>query len=82
MKILQIECWDIMLLGSLAGNIFGFTEAYAQKKQASQAPILTGWKRCVEFNSMIDHKMPRTSWILNLWMSGSISTNKVEKVVS
>ena len=26
--------------------------------------------------------MPRTGWILNFRMSGSISTNKVEKVVS
>jgi len=31
---------------------------------------------------MIDDKMPRTSWILNLRMSGFISTNKVEKAVS
>jgi len=36
----------------------------------------------VEFNSTIDDKMPRTGWILNFRMSGSISTNKVEKVVS
>ena len=46
------------------------------------APILTGWKRWVEFNTMIDDKMPRTGWILNLRMSGLISTNKVEKAVS
>jgi len=31
---------------------------------------------------MIDDKMPGTGWILNLRMSGSISTNKVEKAVS
>jgi len=31
---------------------------------------------------MIDDKMPRTGWSLNLRMSGSISTNKVEKALS
>jgi len=72
----------MMLLGSLAENIFGFTGTYARKKQASLAPILTGWKCWVEFNSTIDDKMPRTGWILNLRMSGSISTNKVKKAVS
>jgi len=72
----------MMLLGSLAENIFGFTGAYARNIQVSLAPILTGWKRWVEFNTMIDDKMPRTGWILNLRMSGLISTNKVEKAVS
>jgi len=72
----------MMLLGSLAENIFGFTGAYARKKKASLAPILMEWKRWMEFNTMIDDKMPRTGWILNLRMSGSISTNKVEKAVS
>jgi len=80
--IQNLERRDMMLLGSLAKNIFGFTGAYARKKQASLAPILTGWKRWVEFNSTIDDKMPGTGWILNLGMSGSISTNKVEKAVS
>jgi len=80
--IQYLERRNMMLLGSLAQNIFGFTGTYAQKKQASLAPILTGCKRWVEFNSMIDDKMPRTGWILNLRMSGSISTNKVEKAVS
>ena len=55
-----------MLLGSLAENIFGFTGVYARKKQASLAPILTGWKRWMEFNSMSDDKMPKTGWFLNL----------------
>jgi len=68
----------MMLLGSLAENIFGFTGAYARKKQASLALILTR----IEFNTMSDNKMPRTGWFLNLRISGSISTNKVEKAVS
>jgi len=80
--IQNLERRDMMLLGSLAENIFGFTGAYARKKQASLAPILTGWKRWMKFNSMSDDKMPRTGWLLNLRISGSISTNKVEKAVS
>jgi len=80
--IQNLERRDMMLLGSLAENIFGFTGAYVRKKQASLAPILTGWKRWIEFNTMIDDKMPRTGWILNFRMSGSISTNKVEKALS
>jgi len=80
--IQNLERRDMMLLKSLAENIFGFTGKYARKKYASLAPIFTGWKRWVEFNSTIDNKMPRTGWILNLRMSGSISTNKVEKAVS
>jgi len=80
--IQNLERRDMMLLGSLAENIFGFTGTHARKKQASLAPILTGWKRWVEFNFTIDDKMLRTGWILNLRMSGSISTNKVEKAVS
>jgi len=71
----------MMLLGSLAENIFGFTGAYAREKQANLAPILTGWKCWMEFNFMSDDKMPRTGWILNLRISGSISMNKVEKAV-
>jgi hypothetical protein len=31
---------------------------------------------------MSDDKRPRTGWLVNLRMSGSISTNKVEKAVS
>ena len=53
-----------------------------QIKGVACVRILTGWKRCVEFNTMIEDKMPRTGWILNLRMSGSISTNKVEKTQS
>jgi len=49
-----------MLLGSLAEHIFRFTGTYARKKQASLAPILTGWKRWVELHSTIDDKMPKT----------------------
>ena len=71
-----------MLIGSLAENMLGFTGAYARKKQASLAPILTGWKCWMEFNSMSDDKMPRTGWLLNLRMSGSISVNNVKKAVS
>ena len=33
-------------------------------------------------HSEIDIKTPRTGWILNLLISGSIATNKVEKAVS
>jgi len=43
--IQNLERRDMMLLGPLAENIFGFTGAYAPKKQAILAPILTGWKR-------------------------------------
>jgi len=77
----NLERRDMMLLGSLAEIIFGFTGAYARKKQASLAPILTGWKCWMEFNTISDDKMPRTGWLLNLRISGSISTNKVEKAV-
>jgi len=80
--IQNLERRDMMLLGSLAINIFGFTGAYARKQQASLAPILTGWKRWIELNAMSDDKMPRTGWFVNLRMSGVISTNKVEKTVS
>jgi len=80
--IQNLERRDMILLAALTENISGFTVAYARKKQASLAPILTGWKRWMEFDSMSDDKMPRTGWLLNLRISGSISTNKVEKVVS
>jgi len=71
-----------MLLGSLAENIFGFTGAYSRKQQASLAPILMGWKRWTEFNATSTDKIPKDGWLVNLRMSGSISTNKVEKAVS
>jgi len=80
--IQNFERRDMMLLGSLAENIFGFTGAYARKQQASLGPILTGWKRWMEFNTMSDDKRPRNGWLVNLRMSGSISTNKVETAVS
>jgi hypothetical protein len=80
--IQNLERRDMMLLGSMAENIFGFAGTYARQKQASLAPILTGWKRWVELHSTIDNKNPRTSWILNLGISGSIARNKVEKAVS
>jgi len=80
--IQNLERRDMMLLGSLAEYIFGCTGANARKQQASLAPILTGWKRWMEFNTMSDDKMPRTGWLLNLRISSSISTNKVEKAVS
>jgi len=73
---------DLMLLGSMAEYILGFAGTYARKKQASLAPILTGWKRWVELHSTIDNNNPRAGWILNLRISGSIATNKVEKEVS
>ena len=77
--IQDLERRDMMLLGSMAENIFGFTGTYARKKQATLAPILTGWKRWVELDSTIDNKMPRIGWILNLRISGSILTNKLAK---
>jgi len=80
--IQNLERRDMMLLGSLAENVFGFTGTYARKQQANLAPILTGWNRWVEFNSTMDDKMPRAGWILNFRMSGSVSTNKVETAVS
>jgi len=80
--IQNLERRDMMLLGSLAENIFGFRGAYAREKKASLAPILTGWKRWIEFNTMSDTKSPRTGWFLNLRISGLISTNKVKKAVS
>ena len=55
--IQNLERRDMILLESLAENIFGFTGAYARKKQASLAPILTGWKRWIEFNTMSEDNM-------------------------
>jgi len=66
----------MMLLGALAENIFGFSGTYARKKQASLDLILTGWKRWMEFNTTSDDQIPRTGWLLNLRISGSISMNK------
>ena len=40
----NLEIRDMMLLGSLTENIFGFAGTYARKQQARLAPILTGWK--------------------------------------
>jgi len=80
--IQNLERRDIVLIGSLADNIFRFTRAYARKKQASLAPILTGWKHWMEFNNISEDKRPRTGWLLNLRISGSISTSKEGKVVS
>jgi len=40
--IQNLERRDMMLLGSMAENIFGFAGTYARQKQASLAPILTG----------------------------------------
>ena len=47
----NLERRDMMLLGSLTENIFGFAGTYARKQQASLAPILTGWKRWMEFKT-------------------------------
>jgi len=77
--IQNLEKRDRMLMGSMAENIFGFAGTYARQKQANLAPIFTGWKRWVELHSTIDTKTPRTGWVLNLGISGSIATNKVEK---
>jgi len=64
---------DMMLLGSLTENIFGFAGTYARKQQASLAPILTGWKRWMEFNTTNTDKRPQASWLMNLRIAGSIS---------
>jgi len=78
----NLERRDMMLLGSMAENKSGFTGAYARKQQASLAPILTGWKRWTEFNATSNDKIPRKDWLVNLRVSGSISTKKVGKKVS
>jgi len=80
--IRNLERRDMMLLASMAENIFGFAGTYARQKQASLAPIQTGWKRWVEMHSDIDTNdtmTTRTRWTLNLQISGSIDTNTVEK---
>ena len=71
-----------MLLGSLTENIFGFAGLYAKKQQARLAPILTGWKRWLEFNTMNTDKRHPASWLMNLRRAGSISTNTVENAVT
>ena len=69
----NLERRDMMLLGSLTENIFGFTWTYARKQQASLAPILTGWKRWTEFNTAGTEKIPKDSWLVNLRIAGSVS---------
>ena len=78
----NLERRDMMLLGSLTENIFGFAGSYARTQQARLAPILTGWKRWMEFNTTsTDQRLP-ASWLMNLRRAGSISTNTVEKAVT
>jgi len=78
----NLERRDMMLLGSLTENIFGFAGTYARKQQARLAPILTGWKRWMELNTTSTEKIPQDGWLTNLRIAGSISTNTVEKAVS
>jgi len=78
----NLEKRDLMLLGSLTENMFGFAGTYARKQQASLAPILTGWKRWMEFNTTSTEKIPQHGWLTNLRIAGCISTNTVEKAVS
>jgi len=78
----NLERMDMMLLGSLTGNIFGFAGTYARKQQASLAPILTGWKRWMEFNTTSTGHIPQDGWLTNFRIAGSISTNTVEKAFS
>ena len=78
----NLERRDMMLFGSLKENIFGFAGTYARKQQDRLAPILTGWKRWMEFNTTsTDQRLP-ASWLMNLRRAGSISTNTVEKGVT
>jgi len=78
----NLEKRDMMLLGSLTENIFGFTGTYARKQQANLAPILTGWKHWTEFNTTSTENIPKDAWLVNLRIAGSVSTNTVEKAVS
>jgi len=78
----NLEKRDMMLLGSLTENIFGFAGSYAKKQQARLASILTGWKRWLEFNTTNTDKRHPASWLMNLRRAGSISTNTVEKAVT
>ena len=78
----NLERRDMMLLGSLTENIFGFTGSYAKKQQDRLAPILTGWKRWLEFNATnTDQRLP-TKWIMNLGRTGSVSSHTVERAVT
>ena len=80
--IRNLERRDMMLLGSLTENIFGFTGSYARKQQDRLAPILTGWKRWLEFNTTnTDERLP-TKWLMNLGRTGSVSINTVERAVT
>jgi len=58
----NLEKSDMMLLGSLTENISGFAGTYARKQQASLAPILTGWKRWMEFNTTSTEQIPEDGW--------------------
>jgi len=78
----NLEWRDMMLLGSLTENMFGFTGTYARKQQASLALILTGWKRWTECNTTSTENIPKDGWLVNLRIAGSVSTNTVEKAVS
>jgi len=78
----NLERRDMMLLGSLTENIFGFTGTYAKKQQASHDPILTAWKRWTEYNTTSNEKTPKDGWLVNLRIAGSVSTSTVEKAVS
>jgi len=81
--ICNLKRRNITLLASMAENIFGFAGTYARKKQASLAPIQTGWKRWLEIHSNKDtNGTMRTGWTLNLQILGSIDTNTVAKAVS
>ena len=55
---------------------------FLRKQQAHLAPILTGWKRWMEFNTTRTDKRLPASWLMNLRRAGSISTNTVEKAVT
>ena len=78
----NLERRDMMLLGSLTENIFGFAGSYARKQQDRLAPILTGWKRWLEFNATNTDKGLPTKWLMNLGRTGSVSTNTVERAVT
>ena len=71
-----------MLLGSLTENIFGFAGSYARKQQARLTPILTGWKRWLEFNTTNTNNRLPTRWLMNLGRTGSVSTKTVERAVT
>jgi len=78
----NLERRDMMLLGSLTENIFGFAGSYARKQQARLAPILTGWKRWLEFHTTNTDKRLPTKWLMNLGRTGSVSTNTAERAVT